>query len=96
MGWTTGLRFPAEARHFSLLYSFQTGSLVHLASYIMGTRGSFLGDKVAGGVKLTTHLHLVLRSRMVELYLQPPHVLMVWCLINYAQGQCYLFIAFHT
>jgi hypothetical protein len=27
------------------------------------------GVKAAGGVKLTTHLHLVLRLRMVELYL---------------------------
>jgi hypothetical protein len=30
----------------------------------MGTRGSFPRGKVAGVVKLTTYLHLVLRSRM--------------------------------
>jgi hypothetical protein len=38
-------------------------------SYPMGTGGSFPGSKAAGGVKLTTHLHLV---PMVELYLQSP------------------------
>jgi len=30
----------------------------------MSTRVSFLGGKVAGVVKLATHLHLVPRSRM--------------------------------
>jgi len=30
----------------------------------MGTRGSFPGGKAAGGVKLTTHVYLVPRSRM--------------------------------
>jgi hypothetical protein len=34
------------------------------AFYPMGTRGSFSGDEAAGGVKLTTHLHLVPKSRM--------------------------------
>jgi hypothetical protein len=41
-------RFPAGAGNFSLYHSIQNGSGVHPASYPMGTRGSFLGDKVAG------------------------------------------------
>jgi hypothetical protein len=42
-GWTTGDRFPAEATNSPFLYSFQTGSGVHPASYIMVTGVSFLG-----------------------------------------------------
>jgi hypothetical protein len=41
----------------------------HPASYPMGTGGSFSRAESGGGVKLTTHLHLVPRLRMVELYL---------------------------
>jgi hypothetical protein len=33
---------------------------------------------------LATNLHLVPRSRMVELYLHSPYAFMTWCLINYA------------
>jgi hypothetical protein len=40
---------------------------------------------------LTTHVHLMLRSRMVELCLHHSCVYMTWCLINSAQGQLYLF-----
>jgi hypothetical protein len=31
----------------------------HAASYPMGTGGSFLAGKAAGGMKLTTHLQLI-------------------------------------
>jgi hypothetical protein len=34
----------------------------------MGTEGSFPWGKTDRGVKLTTHLRLVVKSRMVELY----------------------------
>jgi hypothetical protein len=37
--------------------------------YPVGTGGSFPGGKVAGCVKLTTNLHVVLRSRMMKLCL---------------------------
>jgi hypothetical protein len=47
-GWTTGVRFPAGARDFSLLHRVQTGSGAHPASYTIGTGGSFPGDKAAG------------------------------------------------
>jgi hypothetical protein len=33
---------------------------------------SFFGSKVAGDVKLSTHLYLVARLRMLELYLHSP------------------------
>jgi len=42
------VRVPARAGDFSLHHRVQTGSEAHPASYPMGTRGSFLGDKVAG------------------------------------------------
>jgi hypothetical protein len=42
-----------------------------LASYAVGP-----GGKTAGALKLTTHLHLVPRAEMVELYLHFPHVFM--------------------
>jgi hypothetical protein len=38
----------------------------------MGTGVEFPRDKGAGGVKLTTHLQPVPKSRMVELYLHSP------------------------
>jgi hypothetical protein len=42
------------------------------------------------GVKMTNHLHLVPRTKMVELYLHTPYIFMVYCLFNLAQGQLYL------
>jgi hypothetical protein len=40
-----GVRFQVEAGNFSLRHHFQTGSAAHLASYPVGTRGSFPGSK---------------------------------------------------
>jgi hypothetical protein len=40
----------------------------------VGTRGDFLGGRNDWYVKLTTHLHLVPNSRMVDLYLHFPYV----------------------
>jgi hypothetical protein len=42
------VRFPAGAGIFFLHHRVQNGSEAHLASYPMGTRGSFPGDKAAG------------------------------------------------
>jgi hypothetical protein len=47
-GWTTGVRFPAGERIFSLRHRIQTGSGTDLVSYPMDTGGSFPGDKGAG------------------------------------------------
>jgi hypothetical protein len=40
--------FQAGAGNFSLHHRVQNGSGAHPASYLMGTRGSFPGDKAAG------------------------------------------------
>jgi hypothetical protein len=42
------VRFPAGAGNFSLHHRVQNGFEAHPASYLMGTRGSFPGGKVAG------------------------------------------------
>jgi hypothetical protein len=34
-------------------------------------------------MKLTTHLYLVLKSRMVEIYLHSPYIFLAWCLIRH-------------
>jgi hypothetical protein len=50
-GWTIGvLGFDSRggAGNFSLHHRVQNGSEVHLASYPMGTRGSFVGGNAAG------------------------------------------------
>jgi hypothetical protein len=48
IGWAAGVRFPAGARHFYLLYSVHTGSGTHPASYPLAIGGSFPGSKMAG------------------------------------------------
>jgi hypothetical protein len=60
---------------FSLLHNVQTISGAHPASSPMGT-----GDR---SIKLTTHLHLVLRSRIVEPYLPCPYVFVAEYFIKY-------------
>jgi hypothetical protein len=56
--------YPTGARNFSPLHSIQPSS---------GAQSSLLYYWYCGqGVKLSTHLHLVLRSRMVQLYLHSP------------------------
>jgi hypothetical protein len=57
------VRFQTGPKELSLLYSVQMGSGVHTASYPIGTEGTF------PAVKLTTHLLLVPKLRIVELYL---------------------------
>jgi hypothetical protein len=55
----------------------------------MGTRGYFPGGKGGWGVKLTTHLHLVPRSRMCgAIHLLPPYqyAFIAWCSVT-AQGK---------
>jgi hypothetical protein len=45
---------------------------------------------------MTSHLYLVLRSRVVELYLQTLVVFTAVCLMNQAQGQLHLYLLFQT
>jgi hypothetical protein len=50
----------------------------------IGTGCSFPGVKAAGGVKLTTHLHLAPRLRMrVAISPIPQYVFMAWCLVKH-------------
>jgi hypothetical protein len=64
-----GVRFPAGAKYFSVLRNVQTGSGAHPDFYPMDTGGCFPGRVKRQGREANTHLHLVPRSRKVELYL---------------------------
>jgi hypothetical protein len=57
----------------------------------MGTRDSFSGVKRLG-VKLTTHLHLVPKSRMRGAILALPQYAFMACCSVKAQGQLYLYL----
>jgi hypothetical protein len=65
-------RSPAEANDFSSSLCVQTGSGAHPASCTLGTGGHFPGLKRGLGVTLTTHPHLVMRSRMSRSYTSSP------------------------
>jgi hypothetical protein len=65
-----GVRFPARIRNISLLYSVHTGFGAHLTSYPTHIGASFPWYKSGRGMKLTTHLHLLQRSRMMKLQIQ--------------------------
>jgi hypothetical protein len=67
-----GVRSSAGAKDFSFNLCVQTGSEAHPASCRMGTGGTFPGAKRGRGVKLTTHPHLVPRSRMSRSYTSSP------------------------
>jgi hypothetical protein len=49
------LQISAWTRDFSLIPNIQTDSEAYSASYSLATEGCFLGAKVAGVMKLTTH-----------------------------------------
>jgi hypothetical protein len=84
------VRFPAGAGNFSLHHRVQNGSGAHPSSYPMGTRGSFPGVK-RPGVKLTTHLYVMQRSKNEWSYTSTPqYAFMAWCSVK-AQGQLYLY-----
>jgi hypothetical protein len=67
-----GVRSPAGANDFSSNLCVQTGSEVHPASCTLGTGGAFPGTKHGRGVTLTSHPHLVPRSRMSRSYTSCP------------------------
>jgi hypothetical protein len=73
--WKTGRsRFDRRQRRkdFSSNLCVQTGSGAHPSSCTMGTGGPFLGVKRGRGVTLTTHPHLVPRSRTSRSYTTLP------------------------
>jgi hypothetical protein len=83
MGWMIGVRVLAGAWNFSQDHCIQTGPGAHPASYPMGTRDSFPWAEAARGVKLTTHLHLELRSRMRgAIPPLPQYASMAWCSVK--------------
>jgi hypothetical protein len=57
---------------FSLLHSARTDFGAHPGCCLMGYWGLFPRPYSVTGVMLTTHTHLVQRSRKVELYLHSP------------------------
>jgi hypothetical protein len=69
----------------------QTGSEAHPASYAMDNRDPFRGGYSSPGVKLTTHLPLVPRSRIRgAIPSLPQYAFMGWCSVKKAQGQLHL------
>jgi hypothetical protein len=56
-----------EARDFSLFHNIQTSSGVYSSSYLIGIGDFFPGRGSDRGMKLTTHLHLVSRPRVMKL-----------------------------
>lgn len=68
--------FPAEERGFSLLHTVQTDCRDHQASYPVGTRDLFCRGKVARAWSIKVKNGVV-----------PPHISMVWCLIDWTQVQ---------
>jgi hypothetical protein len=65
-GWTARVRFPAW-QDFYLLHSAQTDSGAHPASYSVGAGGGIYPVIKRPG--RGAHLRLMLRSRLMELYL---------------------------
>jgi hypothetical protein len=71
MGWIFGVSIPGTGKHFSLLHNVQTVSGVHPASYLIGTRGCYHGNKVPS-CEPDHSPATGAESRMVELYLHSP------------------------
>jgi hypothetical protein len=73
------VRSPAEAKNFSCSLCVQNGPAVHPASCPMGTGVLSPGLKRGRGVTLTTHPHLLPRSRMSRSYTSSPPKRIVAC-----------------
>jgi hypothetical protein len=66
------VRSPAEGKDFSSSLCVHTSSEAHPASCTMGSGGPFPGVNRSRGLTVTTHPHLVLRSRMSRSYMSSP------------------------
>jgi hypothetical protein len=73
------VRSPTEAKGFFPLASVQTSCAAHPASCTMGTGVLSPRPKRGRGVMLTTHPHLVPRSRMSRSYISSPPSSFVAC-----------------
>jgi hypothetical protein len=74
-----GVRSSAGAKYFPSSLSVQTGSGAHPAPCTMGTGGHFPWAKRGRGVTLTTHPHLMPRSRMSRSYISSPPSATIAC-----------------
>jgi hypothetical protein len=66
------VRSPAGAKDFSSNLCVQTGSEAHPGFCTMGAGGPFPGAKGGRGVTLTTHPHVMPRSRISRNYNSSP------------------------
>jgi hypothetical protein len=78
-----GVWSPPGAKDFSSNLCVQTGSEAHPVSCTMGTGSPFPGVKHGRGMTLTTHLHLVPRSRMSRSYTSSPTSTTMACKLLY-------------
>jgi hypothetical protein len=67
-----GVRSPAEGKVFSSSHCIQTSTEAHPTCSPTGTGCPFSGAKARPGVTLTTHPHLVSRSRKRSYTSSPP------------------------
>jgi len=87
MGRMIGGSSSDRSWEFSLHHRVQTVS----GSHSNGYQGLFSWGYIGRGVKLTTHLHVMPRSRMYGLIPPlPQYASMAWCLVE-VQEQLYLF-----
>jgi hypothetical protein len=88
-----GVRFPAEAGNFFLLHRVHTGSVVHPASYPVGTVGSFRGVKRPG--READHSSASSAEvKKVWGYTTTPAICIHGAVLSEAQGQLYLTCCF--
>jgi hypothetical protein len=72
-----------ESRQELGIFLFTTVSTPALGTTQMGTRGFFPGGYSGPGLKLTTHLHIVPRSRMYGgISPLPQYAFMAWCSVK--------------
>jgi hypothetical protein len=82
-GWTTGVRFPAGAKFFSLRRRVQTGSEAHPALDLMCTGGSFPEVKWHGRETDHSHPSSAEVKNAMSYTSTPPYVFMAWCMVTH-------------
>jgi hypothetical protein len=81
------VRLPAGAGNFSLLHRVQNGSGAHPASYLMSTRGSFPGSKVAGREVDYSPPSSAEVENAWSYTSTPQYVFMAWCLVKLSKSK---------
>jgi hypothetical protein len=81
------VRFSAVIENFSFNHRVQNGSGAHLASYPMGTRGSFIGGKAAGAWSWPlTSIQFRGQRMRGAIPLLPQYAFMAWCSVKKSRG----------